>query len=456
MGLKQKQRGTFSYQGITVLKVILLCGGLALANFLAFDLQFTWDATEGKIHSLAPSTLEILSKVESEVHVTLFATKLSEAAHDLMDKFDRASELVALEFLPINEHEMEARKYGVSKNNQAVVEMGETYRVTRLREENLAGAILQLVKGSSGRILFTSGHGERSLLDQEREGMNQAGALLGQAGYATEQASLETADLTDVCVIVVSGARQDFSAEEVDIVKAFVARGGGLFVMVDPPPTSGVGTLLGAFKLTCADDYVVELNKAFRLKGYGVSTVLVRSYLSGHPVGDRMSQGLLLSHIRSLVCLPPKDGEDVEKDGSDWQRICLSSPNSWGETALGERRVTWDKGKDSPGPRTLVLASPDPPSSSAGAGRIMVAGTSVFAANRFLGTRGNREFFEATVSWLAGDLDYPLVSAKEPTRLLTLSDSQLRWMFVTCVLILPGLSAIVGLIIFVRRARRSN
>lgn len=456
MGLIQAIRSKFSSKGITALKVILLCGGLALANLVAFDLQFAWDASEGRVHSLAPSTLEIIDTLDQEIRVLFFAEKLTEAAHDLMEKFNRASEFVTVEFVQINENEALARKFGVSRNGETVVEMGEHYRITRLREEKLAGAILQLVKGSSGRVLFSSGHGERSLLGQEHVGMAQARGLLAQAGYATDEVALAEEDLADACVIVVAGPRQDFTAHEVEIVRGFVAGGGGLLVLVDPPPASGLDSLLAKFGVKCENDYVVELNKAFRQKGYGVNTVLVRSYLSGHPVGARMSQGLLLSYIRSLTFVPSEGMIEGQKSANDWQRLCLSSPNSWGETEMGDRRVTWDKSVDSPGPRNLVLASPDPPSAVAGFGRMMVVGTSAFATNRFLTTSGNREFFEASVSWLAGDLDYPLVSLKEPTRQLTLSDNELRWMFVVCVLVLPGLSAILGVAIFVRRARRSN
>jgi len=452
MGLTARSRFSFSSGGAFALRFVVFTGVLVLLNMIALHLQFDWDTSEGRRHSLAASTLQIVQAVDTPITIFVFVERSSDAIDTLLRKLKAVNRHITTRVVYLTSEAPLAERYNVTRAGTAVVELGERRRYVRAGEQQLAGAVLQLTKGEGKTVVFSSGHGERDLTGQDEDGLGKANSLLRQAGYETVQAPADDDALKDASVLVIASPVEEFEAAEAERVADFVRRGGGLLVLLDPPPRSGLGNTLSHFDIEGRDDYVIELNKSFRHKGYGANTVLVRSYLTGHPVSERMSQAVLLHRVRSLRLNRKLRGED----GSiELFPLCVSSTNSWGEKELAEKEVKWDRGVDEPGPRVLVAASPEPPS-YVGAGRLMVVGTSNLATNRFFGNSGNREFFEAAVSWLAGDLDYPLVAQKEPTKKLSLSESQLRLILLICVLALPGISGIVGIAVFVRRTRRSN
>lgn len=451
MGLTRR-KNPFSAGGMFTLKSIVVLGALALLNLLAMRWQFEWDTSEGRRHSLAQSTVDILKALEKPVRVRVFVDGPTGWIDTLLSKFEHANRHITSEIVYLVEDAALAEQYGVTGGGTVVVEMGERRRFVQCGEQQLAGAILQLAKGGGKRVVFTSGHGESDLTGQTEQGLAQAHALLMQAGYETAQSLLTEEALRDTSALVIASPEKELGASEAEQVIRFVEQGGGLLVLVDPPPRAGLTNVLTRFDIETGEDYVIELNKGFRHKGYGANTMLVRRYVAGHPIAERMSQTILLRFVRSLI-LKRKTEEDDK--GPQLLPLCVSSPNSWGEKQLIGKEVQWDRGVDAPGPRVLVAATCEPPS-YAGNGRLLVAGTSSFATNRYLGTSGNREFLEAAVSWLAGDLDYPLVSQKEPTKKLSLSESQLRLVLLVCVLIVPGISALVGIAVFIRRTRRSN
>ena len=447
MGLISDTRGRFSLGGGIALRIIVLLGGIIILNLAALHAEFHWDMTEGQTHSLAESTQQLLDNLGEPVKVLVFtAGRRPGSAERLLRRFEGATNLISFEFPDVNEQPELAQRYRVETGGVTIIEKeGQRRRLGRLNEQALAGAILQLVKGGGKKIVFSDGHGERDVLGHDPGGLVKAWGLLADAGYETVQAELTAEALKDATVLVIAAPKEEISADEASIVQRFVEGGGGLMVMVDPPPSAGLGALLSPYGIEPQDDYVVELNKAFRYSGFSASTIYVPVFRSEHPVVTRTTQPILLSKVRSLAQSPPGDEEE------DIFALCVSSNNSWGETSGGEREVAWDKGIDPPGPRILVAATGEPPS-VAGNGRVMAVGTAEFASNRGIDIVGNMEFWEAAVSWLAGDLDYPLVSQRGPQKKLELSDAQLRTILVVCVLVLPAISGAAGIFIFIKRA----
>jgi len=444
MGLISAIRGRFSLGGAIALKMIVLVGGIVLSNLIALHLQFDWDMTEGRVHSLAESTLQILERLDEPVCVLVFTRGRGLGGEGLLRRFRKANRLVSFRYFDIDAQAHLARRYGVDSAGAVVVEKGGVHRsLRRLSEQGLAGAILQLIKGGGKKVVFTDGHGERDMNGQDARGLGQARRLLASAGYETVQAEPTPEALGNAKVVVVAAPAEEFSAEESERIRRFVAEGGGLLVMVEPPPGASLRNVLSHYGVEPQDDYVVELEPAFRHPGLGVSASYVRFFHAGQPVGARMSDRVLLTYVRSLTV-----SEDAKRNGMF--ALCISSRRSWGERNFGDKEVTWDRGVDPPGPRVLVAATGEPPS-VAGKGRLFVVGTASFATNRYIGMAGNREFWEAAVSWLAGDLDYPLVSQKEPSRKLDLTEAQLRTILVVCVLLLPAISCAAAIFIFLRR-----
>ena len=296
------KKRVFSLGGKAVLKLVVLVGVLLLANVLAVNLQFGWDASEGRTHSLADSTVALLGKLKGPVHLLVFANRWDRRAEKMLQRFHKANPMVSFEFVDPEAEPAKAKSHEVSGPGVTIVQMGPAKRRLRtLKEQTLAGAILQLAKGRGRKIVFSEGHDEREMAGADKECLGKASALLRAAGYETVQTSLTDDALKGAAVVVVARPRKEISAKEAARVREFVA------------------------------------------------------------------------------------------------------------------------------------------------------GTSLFTTNRFFGLGGSRGFWEAAVSWLAGDLDYPLIAQKEPSKKLDLTDTQLRTVLIVCVLVLPGISAGLGLVVFIRR-----
>lgn len=446
-----KARQTLSFGGRITLQLVLLAGAITAANFAALHAQFNWDASEGRLNSLDPATVEILASVRQPIRILVFASAHSEAADKLLTRFTQACPRLSYELVRITDDPDRVREYGVEGQDGVVIlenQDGMRRRLALLREQTLIAAILQLSKGGNKKVLVTQGHGERDFLDAGPEGMSIARWLLSDAGYVVEQEKLTEEALADARVVIIASPTEEFDEQTSHWVNRFVENGGGLLVMLAPPPRAGLAKLLEPYRIQPQPDMVIEINKLFRHPAYSANSVYVRAFHAGHPLGPRMNLPALLRFVRSLAIIKA----ETEDDPPSPLALCVSSPNSWGETDLSQGRVSWDRGVDPPGPRILVAATGEPPS-IAGQGRVMVVGTASFAENRHIGIAGNREFYEASTSWLAGDLDFPLLADRQVQNKLELSDGQLRTLLAVCVVGIPALTGLMGVLVFVQRAR---
>ena len=84
--------------------------------------------------------------------------------------------------------------------------------------------------------------------------------------------------------------------------------------------------------------------------------------------------------------------------------------------------------------------------------RMMVVGDAVSASNSFFPYLANADIVLAGISWLLHEDRLPTL--KPPVEVLpqvTLTNAQVRWIFILTVLLLPGAVAIGGVVWWVRR-----
>jgi ABC-type uncharacterized transport system involved in gliding motility auxiliary subunit len=87
-------------------------------------------------------------------------------------------------------------------------------------------------------------------------------------------------------------------------------------------------------------------------------------------------------------------------------------------------------------------------------GRIVVVGSSMFAANRFFKLQGNADLFLNTVSWLAEDENLIAIRPKsEKTEPIVLTGNQSMLSFLVPVLLLPLIWIVAGIAVFVYRRK---
>jgi hypothetical protein len=135
--------------------------------------------------------------------------------------------------------------------------------------------------------------------------------------------------------------------------------------------------------------------------------------------------------------------DDWEQEFQSLYRAAFAAErNSWGQTS--QDRVGFVKGRDVPGPHTLMVVAlrraDEGPRS-----RIAVVGDSDFATNSFFHIMGNGTLFVNTVNFLAAQEN--LIGLQPRTADLPrvqLTNRQMKGTFFLSVLLVPAMLAVVG------------
>lgn len=247
-------------------------------------------------------------------------------------------------------------------------------------ERAISAAILRLSHPVRRTVCFLSGHGE---FDPESShpvgGASALARSLALGGYEVRRLSgVERGIPHDCGVLVVAGPRTMFSAQEIESLSSFLARGGRALVLVDDPHAAGLAPLLRVWG--------VEL--AAPPGGPGAARASSIEY-AAHDAARDMDNVLTVFSAPCIV--RPVDSGPAENraDKPRAEALVFSSVSGLG-------------------PHYPVAAVSE--LSSAGTGgpplgtRLVVFGDSEFVSNAMLGggREGNAMLFSAALNWLAG------------------------------------------------------
>jgi gliding motility-associatede transport system auxiliary component len=267
-------------------------------------------------------------------------------------------------------------------------------------------------------------------------------------------------------VVIVAGPQTDFLALEIDAMKRYVAKGGKVMVMLDPPELNAPDlTSLRAFMKDWAiefgNDVVVDASGMGQLFGGDASVPVAASYPT-HPI----TQG-----FRVMTAFPLSRSVKTSEGGTAGrtpQPLVETSAQSWAETdlkslATGQVELNADRG-DRQGPISLGAAvtapatdtpppsgnsTPDRPTLES---RVVGFGDSDFAANNAIGIQGNQDFFLNAVNWLAQQENLIAIRPKEAQdRRITLNADQQQRIMLLSIFIIPGLVLAAGAYTWWRR-----
>lgn len=114
-------------------------------------------------------------------------------------------------------------------------------------ERKVVSAISRVIRNPQRRdVYWTYGHGELDLEDYGHWGMSDIARELTLEGYRNRKIDLssDASIPPDCALIVVAGAKQDFSRSEISRLGAYLKNGGRLLVLVSPPGKTGIAQLL--------------------------------------------------------------------------------------------------------------------------------------------------------------------------------------------------------------------
>ncbi len=440
----------------SLLMVMLFLGILVIVNFLGARHTLRWDYSETKRFTLAPQTYEVLRSLERDVKVTVFGAGGRPALaiyRDLLDSYRQASPLLTVEYIDPERQPAQARRYGVTRTDVAVLESGtRSARVSTPSEAELTAALVRVSKDAKKRIVFLEGHGEHALENPERDGYSLAKDALVKQGYEVDTLLLlQAAEVPrGTSVLVIAGPRRAMTQPELERIARYVEGGGRLLVMVDPGTQSGLDELLATWGVQLGQGVLVDVRD--RLAQGDLTSLMIRTFTE-HEITQDFNFAILLPTSRHLAF-------DSER-GARWDFVPLArtSPRSWAETDLEDleaRVVNFDPAEDVQGPLPLAaaLALKDPPKTDNAHPAIVLVGNSAFASNLYVNFPGNTDFLLHAIGWLAEERALISITPKDPAfQPFIPNPNQERLLLYVQVLLLPAATVIWGLTIWRKRQR---
>ncbi len=457
---------------IAAASVVLVLGILIAINYLASRYNKRWDLTAAKQFSISDQTKKVLQGLQKPVHIRVFdRSEGFPRFRERLDEYQYASKQVSVEYLDLDRQPALANQFQVQTPGTVVMAYdGRTEKVTSDGEQELTNGLIKVVQGAQHKVYFTQGHGEKSVDASERGGYSSIGTSLTSDNFLTDTLVLaQQKDVpADASILVVAGPKTDFFPAEIEAFERYLARGGKVLFLLDPPDradaaeVTNLAALLQKWGIEIGTNVVVDVSGMGQLLGTDVSVPVAVKY-EPHPITERFN--LLTAYPLARSVTATSGGAN----GRTAQALVNTSPNSWAETNIKELTTSGkvarelDKG-DKAGPVSLAAAvsapaeaaTPADPTKPADVSkpetRIAVFGDSDFVTNGYLGIPGNRDLFLNTINWLAQQENLISIRPREAgSSTLSMTADGARRIFWLSVLIIPGLILAAGVQTWWRR-----
>lgn len=475
--------------------VLLVAALFLILNYLGWKYHHRFDWTAGGVYTLSEKSRNVLKELERDVEFVVFLTpgdELYQPVREILSQYDAESQRVSVRYFDPERNPVEAQqliqRYGVSNTGLVVavsgddrraidsselaemdysaMQMGQAPKMTGFKgEQRFTGAILQLSEGRKPKVLFTTGHGERSLDDQDVHGLNSVQQILGPDNFELEEwSSLNAAAVpqgTDL--VVIAGPTSAFVESELRALSAYLINGGRLLVMVDPTlgQTAGSGLLstgleqwLAGYGAVLGNNIVIDPGRTY--PNSPPYTFFPDDY-SAHPITQPLSQAgvpVLMNVARTVAA--GNGGENTVTE------LLRTSGEGWGETGLAQAEQVEKGPQDLAGPVSLGVAiegaqqgQPQGQPQGRQPFRMVVLGDSDFATNQLVqGIPPNAVLLANSLNWLAAREALLTIPPKKTESVrLNLEPGQLRTFYLTALLLLPSLAIVAGVVVSMRRKR---
>jgi ABC-type uncharacterized transport system involved in gliding motility auxiliary subunit len=447
---------------ISAASILVVLGILVAINYISSREHKRWDLTAAGEYTLSPQGKKVLEGLKEPLKMTVFARE-SEFPRfkERLPEYEYVSDKVKIEYVDLDKRPAIARQMQIQAYNTIAIEyQGRIERVTSDSEQEIVNGIIKAVTGEERKVYFTQGHGEKDTASaDERTGYSAILGQLGRDNYKAEKLVLaQQADVpADASIVVVAGPRTDFLAPEVEALERYLAGGGKLFLMLDPParvdapPLDNLVALAGKWAVEVGKGVVVDVSGVGRLLGTDETVPVAASY-PNHPIVDKFD--LLTAYPLARPVGAVAGGVSsrfaqsfVETSGNSWAESDVKTMLTGGEIKFDE------KAGDKKGPISIgaaVAAAVEAPKPEAAPAskeegpkketRLAVLGDSDFASNGVLGIQGNRDLFMNVLGWLAQDENLISIRPREAgDQRITMTSSQQTRVLLVVLLVIPAL-----------------
>jgi ABC-type uncharacterized transport system involved in gliding motility auxiliary subunit len=432
---------------------IVIIALIGLCNWFVGRHDRRWDLTPNKKYSLSAQTRKLLKDLNRDVSIYVFDRERSFGERrDVLGMYATASHRVAVQYVDPDRQPTLAKQYGVRTYGTLIVTAGSRhFEAQNDTEEGITNALVRVLKGQR-TVCFVQGHGERNLEGSDREGYDRVKKQLENENYQVQPLLLMQKMVipADCTLLVAAGPQNDYLPPEVEAIRKYVQGGGrALFLLDAGVELPSLAKLLTDWNVTVRNDLVIDMNPVAQIFGTSPAMPLIIKYGANPIVQPLANRATLFPLSRSFEV-----GKEY-KAGSSAESLCETSPDSYDVTDFNPKmqKVAFRPGKDLKGPLTVAVSGTiSAQGEKKTEGRFVTLGTSLVAANNFLGFQSNRDFFMNVVNWLSADEDLISIRPKPPeTQRLNLNVSQMRRILLLGVFGLPLLIVAAGTMVWWQR-----
>lgn len=449
------------------LGVLGVLGVALLANVVSYKYDRHLDATQEQAFTPAPETLEILRALPYDVELVYFyqaQNPAGRAAKQMVEIMGRTAPRLKVRTVDPDQQPALANQMGVRMNNAALLmSQGRRIEVISTDDREIALGITRLLRDDRRALCFATGHGEydidnqefhthfegshnhrhdaggMAVVNMEQHGMGRLRRTLDKLGYRVKKTNLAAAGdepvPADCAALVIANPRTRFAPPDVRRLERHLHDGGSLLLLVEPDYEAGeeldallrrVGVALGNGVVVDPIGHYYTDEQMIAVERYAAHPAMIGLALSFYPGARPLS-------------LVPAEGVRSTALFSTSAKATLVSRGNGGADAT-------------PAVRILAIASEGTLGAQAKPFKLAVVGDADFASNSFYPYLANADVVLGLTAWLRGEpRGSTLKPAVEVLPTVAMTNAQMQTVFFACVVLLPGLCALIGLGVWWRR-----
>ncbi len=478
-----------SLLGAGVLLAALL---LVAVNYFGWKYHQRFDWTKTQIYSLSEKSLNVVRSLAKDIDVIVFTSPgapLADEVQELLSRYQAVSPRLEVRVLDPVKNLAEAQRLleqyqtrysqgsikvvfddgterrifdeaNLAEFDYSAIQSGGAPQIEAFKgEEVFTGALVELSSGKKPKVLFVTGHGEKRL-DDPGSGFRGLQQLLSRNNVETGSwASLgQSAVPEGTDLLVVAGPTASFVPPELDAFSAYLALGGRMLWLLDPPigPDGGIGDLglddwMSRLGVKLGRDVVIDPGKTVPF--FGAETFFLESF-GDHPVCKALTE----AQLAVILSLARSVGKASEAPGYTLTELLKTTGDGWGETRL-DAPAQKDPGEVvGPVPVGVAVEAIAGGADAAGEAakpkaRLVVLGDSNFASDELIASNGNAVLLDNAFNWLLARESLLGIPPKKPeqARLNVTGDQLLK--IILSIALLPVAAIAAGVAVFLRRRR---
>ncbi|MGD1902039.1 MAG: Gldg family protein [Geitlerinemataceae cyanobacterium] len=349
-----------------IVSTLATLGILAAINVLGARYSVRADLTESQRFTLAPESIAIAETLEAPVKVWVFSLQPNPDDEALLENYRRVSDgQIDFEYVAPQARPGLVQEFGVTADGEVYLEAGEdrqfvqTIDLNGLSEAQLSNRIAQLGAGAASKVYFLQGHGERSIVEAQQDGMTRVVKALEEKNFAIEPLTLTGSEAAteipgDAAVLAIVSPTSALFENELAAISDYLDGGGRVLLTLDPNTEPELDEFASSWGIELGTGIAIDPERW--VQGLGPAAPLAIDY-GQHPIAQDFGQNYSLFPVVKPLRIVEEitDAEDIVV-----QPLAFTSDASWEEMDLDEGPDWEQNEEDRPGPLILAAALSKP------------------------------------------------------------------------------------------------